>query len=108
MQEWTEPRHQSRRRAASGWGPALLCALVVFTGCGGMSEQSKSGATDAPAATEAARRASGPQRITAAIRGEMRNLGVMQSLPGGPEVRELMQSARSPGQRMVRAWGTAT
>lgn len=47
---------------------------------------------DSGGASSGARGTDAPRRITAAIRGEARNLAVVASLPGGAEVRQLMQS----------------
>lgn len=84
----------TERSRARRTGPyaALLLALATLVGCASGAGRPAAGVGGSSGAVAAPPSASGPQRATAAIRGEARNLSVVASLPGGPEVRELMQS----------------
>jgi peptide/nickel transport system substrate-binding protein len=66
-----------------------VVVLLVLAGCGNPPGTAPAGTSGA---SERAARPAAPQRITAAIRGEARNLVVVASLPGGQEVRDLLWS----------------
>lgn len=79
------------KRVLAGRYSLLLVTLVTLAACASTFGRPGPAPSGGPAAAEG-RRADVPQRLMAAIRGEARNLSVVASLPGGPEVRELLQS----------------